>query len=66
VVSVLQGNLGIGSSQVLQAIIIASASNNLLKVAYTYMFGTKRTGNIAATGMVPLAALSIIYAVIFL
>ncbi len=66
VVSVLQGNLGIGTSQVLQAIIIASASNNLLKVAYTYMFGTKRTGNIAAMGMVPLAALSIIYAMAFL
>ena len=66
VVSVLQGNLGIGTSQVLQAIIIASASNNLLKVAYSYMFGTRRTANIAATGMVPLAALSIIYAMAFL
>jgi uncharacterized membrane protein (DUF4010 family) len=63
VVSVLQGNLGIGIAQVLQAIIIASASNNLLKVAYTYMFGTRRTANLAAMGMVPLAGLSILYAV---
>jgi uncharacterized membrane protein (DUF4010 family) len=63
VVSVLQGNLGIGIAQVLQAIIIASASNNLLKVAYAYMFGTRRTANLAAMGMVPLAIISIIYAV---
>ena len=66
VVSVLQGNLGIGTTQVLQAIIIASASNNLLKVAYTYMFGTRRTANHAALGMVPLAALSILYAILAL
>jgi uncharacterized membrane protein (DUF4010 family) len=63
VVSVLQGNLGIGTPQVLQAIIIASASNNLLKVAYTYMFGTRRTANLAAMGMVTLAALSMVYAI---
>jgi len=63
VVSVLQGNLGIGIAQVLQAIIIASASNNLLKVAYAYLFGTRRTANLAAMGMVPLAVISILYAV---
>jgi uncharacterized membrane protein (DUF4010 family) len=63
VVSVLQGNLGIGSAQVLQAIIIASASNNMLKVAYTYMFGTRRTANLAAMGMVTLALLSVLYAI---
>jgi len=62
VVSVLQGNLGIGTPQIMQAIIIASASNNLLKMAYTYMFGTRRTANLAAMGMVTLAALSILYA----
>ncbi|WP_291271613.1 DUF4010 domain-containing protein [Geothrix sp.] len=66
VVSVLQGNLGIGTSQILQAIIIASASNNLLKVAYTYMFGTRHTANLAAMGMIPLAVLSILYSVFFL
>jgi uncharacterized membrane protein (DUF4010 family) len=66
VVSVLQGNLGIGTSQILQAIIIASASNNLLKVAYTYMFGTRRTANLAAMGMISLAVLSILYSIFFL
>ena len=66
VVSVLQGNFGIGSGQLLQAIIIASASNNLLKVAYTYMFGTRRTANFAAMALVPLTAISIVYAIFFL
>lgn len=63
VVSILQGNLGINAPQILQAIIIASASNNLLKVAYTYMFGPRRTANLAATGMCSLAGLSILYAI---
>lgn len=61
VVSVLQGNLGLGTPQILQAIIIASASNNLLKLAYTYLFGTRRTANFAAVGMGSLAALSFLY-----
>jgi len=63
VVTVLQGNLGIGSTQILQAIIIASASNNMLKVAYTYLFGHRETANRAGIGMTSLAALSLIYAV---
>ena len=50
--------------QVLQAIIIASASNNLLKMAYTYMFGSRRTANLAAKGLVPLAVLSMVYAML--
>jgi len=64
VVSVLQGNLGIGTPQILQAIIFASASNNMLKVAYTYLFGTRRTANLAALGMGSLALLSILYAIL--
>jgi uncharacterized membrane protein (DUF4010 family) len=62
VVTVLQGNLGIGSGQILQAIIIATASNNLLKVFYTYLFGTRRTANLAAAGMAGLIVLSLVYA----
>ena len=64
VVSVLQGSYGIGERQILQAIIIASASNNLLKTAYTYAFGSRRTADLAALGMVGLAALSLVYAVL--
>ena len=65
VVSVLQGDLGIGSHQILQAIVIATASNNVLKMAYAYIFGIRRTANLAALGMAPLALLSILY-VLFL
>ena len=61
VVSVLQADLGLGTPQILQAIVIASASNNLLKMAYTYLFGTRRTANLAAIGMGSLAALSFLY-----
>ncbi len=64
VVSVLQGNLGIGTPQILQAIIIASASNNMLKVAYAYLFGTRRTANLAAVAMVFLAVISVLYALV--
>jgi len=64
VVTVLQGNLGIGSGQILQAIIIATASNNLLKVFYTYLFGTRRTANLAASGMAGLIVLSLAYALL--
>jgi uncharacterized membrane protein (DUF4010 family) len=62
VVSLLQGNLGIGDTQIVQAIIIASASNNVLKLAYTYAFGSRRTANLAAPGMLGLVGLSLLYA----
>jgi uncharacterized membrane protein (DUF4010 family) len=61
VVSVLQGDLGIGTAQILQAIVIASASNNLMKLVYAYAFGTRAAANLAALGMGPLAALSLLY-----
>ena len=64
VVSILQGSFGIDDRQILQAIIIASASNNLLKTAYTYLFGNRRTANLAGPGMLGLAVLSILYAMV--
>jgi uncharacterized membrane protein (DUF4010 family) len=66
VVSVLQGDLGIADRQILQAIVIASASNNLLKTAYTYLFGHRRTANLAGPGMLGLAVVSIVYAFVAL
>lgn len=63
VVSLLQGNFGIADTQILQAIVIASASNNILKTAYAYIFGARRTANLAAPGMLGLAALSILFGV---
>ncbi|HLO67633.1 MAG TPA: DUF4010 domain-containing protein [Holophaga sp.] len=62
VVTVLQGNLGIGSDQVIQAVVIATASNNILKAVYTYIFGTRKTAHLAAAGMAGLVFLSMIYA----
>ena len=64
VVSLLQGNLGIGDRQIVQAIIIASASNNVLKMAYTYTFGARRTANLAAPAMLALVVVSIVYAML--
>ena len=64
VVSLLQGDFGIGDRQIVQAIIIASASNNLLKLAYTYALGSRRTANLAAPGMLALVVLSLAYAVV--
>jgi uncharacterized membrane protein (DUF4010 family) len=58
VVSVLQGGLALENAQVLHAIIIATASNNLMKAVYVYVFGHRRTANLTAVGMVALALLS--------
>jgi uncharacterized membrane protein (DUF4010 family) len=64
VVSVLQGSYGIGEAQVVQAVVIASASNNLLKTAYTFTFGSRQTARLAAPGILGLAVLSVLYAVV--
>jgi len=64
VVSLLQGNFGIGDRQIVQAVIIASASNNVLKMVYTYVFGSRRTADLVVPGMIGLVVLSMIYAVI--
>ena len=64
VVSVLQGNLDIGESLIVHAVTISSASNNLLKTAYTYGFGSRRTANLVAPAMLGLAALSMLYVAI--
>jgi len=66
VVSLLQGNFGIDDRQIVQAVLIASASNNLLKTAYTYIFGARRTANLAAPGMIGLAIPAILYALFVL
>jgi hypothetical protein len=62
VVSVLQGSLGISSTQILQAIVIAAASNNVLKTAYTWGLGARATTRLVAPALLGLAVLSILYA----
>ncbi len=64
IVSVLQGNLGIGSNQILQAILIATASNNVMKTAYTFGFGHRTTARLTAIGMAGIVILSFLYAAI--
>ncbi len=62
IVSVLQGNLGIGSGQILQAIVIATASNNVMKTAYVFTFGHRQTARLTAIGMSGIVTLSFLYA----
>jgi uncharacterized membrane protein (DUF4010 family) len=62
IVSVLQGNLGIGPNQILQAIVIATASNNVMKTAYVFTFGHRRTARLTALGMAGIVVLSFLYA----
>ncbi len=66
VVSILQGDLGIGTPQILQAIIISSASNNLMKLAYTYLFGTRKTARLTAVALGSLSGLSFLYVLLAL
>lgn len=66
VVSLLQSNLGIGDHQILQGTIIAAASNNLLQLVYAYGLGSRRMATLVTPGMVALAALSILYALVVL
>jgi uncharacterized membrane protein (DUF4010 family) len=63
VVSLLQGNYGIGDAPIVQAVVIASASNNLLKLAYAYIFGIRRTAWLVTPGMLGLVVLSVAYVV---
>jgi uncharacterized membrane protein (DUF4010 family) len=64
VVSLLQGNFGIAERQVVQATIIAAASNNLLKLLYTYVFGSRRTARLVAPGMIVLVLVSVLYVLV--
>jgi uncharacterized membrane protein (DUF4010 family) len=62
VASLLQGQLGLGAGAMLQAVIIASASNNLLKTVYTFALGSKTTFRLTAPALIGLAVFSLVYA----
>ncbi len=66
VVSVLQGNLGIGDARVLQAILISTASNNLLKTAYAWGMGSPLTARRVTPALTGLAVVSVLYALLAL
>jgi uncharacterized membrane protein (DUF4010 family) len=61
IVSILQGNLGLTEPRILQAILIATASNNLMKALYAYLFGNRRAAVLVAAGMGGAAILSFLY-----
>jgi len=62
IVSVLQGNLGIAERMIINAVIISTASNNLMKAIYVFAFGNRRSARLTAYGMGGSALLSFIYA----
>jgi uncharacterized membrane protein (DUF4010 family) len=66
IVSVLQGNLGLGDAQILHAVVIATASNNLMKAVYVFIFGHRRTARLTGLAMAANAALSFLYVAILL
>ena len=46
------------------SVVIATASNNLMKAIYVYLFGHRRTAHYTAAGMAGLALLSFLYVVL--
>lgn len=62
VVSVLQGNLGLSDDQVLQAVIITTASNNLLKAAYIWAVGSPALTRLVLPPLISAAVVSMAYA----
>ncbi len=61
IVSILQGNLGISETQILQAVLIATASNNVMKAVYVFLFGHRKTARLCAIGLGGTALLSFGY-----
>ncbi len=65
IVSILQGNLGISETQILQSVLIATASNNVMKAVYVLVFGHRRTARLCAIGLGGTAVLSFAYVALF-
>lgn len=61
IVSILQGNLGLTDAQILRAILIAAASNNVMKAAYVFLFGNRRTAMLSAVGLGGTVVLTFLY-----
>jgi uncharacterized membrane protein (DUF4010 family) len=65
VVSVLQADLSISGGQVLGGIVIASASNNVLKAAIIWTAGSRPLARLAAPLLLLFAAASFLYATFY-
>jgi len=61
IVSILQGGLGLSETQILQAVVIATASNNVMKTLYVFLFGHRRTAALCAVGLGSTAFISFVY-----
>ena len=61
VLSLVQGKFVAGQGILLQAIVTATASNNILKAIYAIALGSRRTGLLAGGSLVVLACLTIAY-----
>ena len=59
VLSLVQGKFVAGQTILLQAIVTATASNNLLKAAYAVVLGTRRTGRRAGGVLILLSSLTL-------
>jgi uncharacterized membrane protein (DUF4010 family) len=62
VVSVVQGDLSISGAHIVQMIIIASASNNVLKAVYIWSAGSRTLARSTAPILLGFAAASLVYA----
>ncbi len=61
VLALLQGKFVAQKAVLLKAIVIAAASNNLLKAIYAFALGSRRTGRLAGGGLAGLAAATLLY-----
>lgn len=66
ILSLMAGDFQVTSSQVIAAIIIATASNNLMKAGYAMVLGRNRYTYIAGAWLILLALISFIYALAIL
>ena len=64
ILSLLAGDFQVANTQIIAALIIATASNNLMKAAYAVTLGRNRYTSIAGAWLVVLAAISFIYALL--
>lgn len=63
VLLLLEGDFPTAQPAIVQAIITATASNNLLKAAYTLALGERHTGRVAGAALAILAGLTLAYGV---
>ena len=64
VLSVVQGEFEIEPQQIVRAIVLATASNNLLKAVYVVAIGSRRVGRLAGGVLLLLTLAALVYALL--